>query len=267
MGRTDILPVCIKAGALGGNAPRRDLWISPLHAMYFERSYFDRKTARGAGECDGVLIEAKDLINGCSIVQTEQVDRLEYFHIELDSHDVIFAEGVLSETFIDDDSRGMFHNADEFHALYPQPRTALAQYCAPRLCEGFEVAAVRRHIAMRAGLLPSAEPRRDVTLRGQIDETGPRGIKGWAQNSEAPEVPICLDIYADDHLLGQTLANLYRADLAAAGLGSGRHAFSFALPAGFILGGASIEVRRSLDGARLAGASRASRHSRLKAAM
>ena len=41
MGRKDILPVCIKAGALGGNVPRRDLWISPHHAMYFDGAYFD----------------------------------------------------------------------------------------------------------------------------------------------------------------------------------------------------------------------------------
>ena len=58
-----------------------------------------------------MLIEAKDLINGVSIVQAERVEKVEYFHIELDSHDVIIAEGALSESFIDDDSRGMFHNA------------------------------------------------------------------------------------------------------------------------------------------------------------
>jgi hypothetical protein len=51
-------------------------------------------------------------------VQAEQAEEVEYFHIELDSHDVIIAEGALSESFLDDDSRGMFHNAQEYAALY-----------------------------------------------------------------------------------------------------------------------------------------------------
>ena len=68
----------------------------------------------------GVLVEAKDLVNDVSIVQAEQVDDVEYFHIELDTHDVILAEGALSETFVDDDSRAMFHNAHEYAALYPE---------------------------------------------------------------------------------------------------------------------------------------------------
>ena len=84
MGRKDILPICIKVDALADNVPKRDLWISPHHAMYLE----------------GVLIEAKDLVNGASVVQAERVDNVEYFHIELDTHDVILAEGALSETFL-----------------------------------------------------------------------------------------------------------------------------------------------------------------------
>jgi len=61
LGRKDILPICIKAGALDENVPRRDLWISPHHAMYL----------------DGVLVEAKDLVNDVSIAQAERVERVE----------------------------------------------------------------------------------------------------------------------------------------------------------------------------------------------
>src|ERR1700734_286615 len=136
MGRKDILPICIKAGALDDNMPKRDLWISPHHAMYLE----------------GVLIEAKDLVNDVSIVQAEQVEKVEYFHIELDSHDVIIAEGSLSETFVDDDSRGMFHNAHEYPALYPDADNAPVRYCAPRCSDGYEIETARRLIDTRARL-------------------------------------------------------------------------------------------------------------------
>jgi autotransporter-associated beta strand protein len=147
MGRKDILPVCIKAGALADGVPARDLWISPHHAMYFEND-----------GC-GVLIEAKDLVNGISIVQAQRVEKVEYFHVELEMHDVIIAEGALSETFLDDGSRGMFHNADEFRALYPH-EPVFAHYCAPRLEAGYEVEVVRQRLRLRAGPVHAGPGRR-----------------------------------------------------------------------------------------------------------
>jgi autotransporter-associated beta strand protein len=229
VGRMDILPICIKAGSLGDNVPKRDLWISPHHAMYLE----------------GVLIEAKDLVNGVSIVQAERVEKVEYFHIELETHDVIVAEGALSETFVDDDSRGMFHNADEYRELYPQAASTVARYCAPRLDEGHEVAAIRRALALRAGL--PAKQAAIGSLRGYVDRITPHVVEGWAQNADYPEAPVCLDICADGRLIGHALANRYRADLKQAGLGSGHHAFVFQPPTGALAPRSTIEVRRSLD--------------------
>jgi autotransporter passenger strand-loop-strand repeat protein len=240
LGQKQILPVCIRAGALADNVPRRDLWISPQHAMYL----------------DGVLIEAKDLINGVSIVQVERLDKVEYFHIELDTHDVIIAEGAPSETFIDDDSRRMFHNAHEYHAMYPDYARAApavaARYCAPRVEDGYEVEAVRRRIAQRAGLWRRDEGPRIGPLRGYVDLVSPQRIAGWAQNADHPEAPVCLDVFVGGQLIGQTLANRYRADLERAGLGSGRHSFEFASPATDIFDSRRVEIRRSIDGAPLA---------------
>jgi Hint domain len=204
--------------------------------MYFENE--------GNG---GVLIEAKDLVNGISIVQAEQVESVEYFHVELDTHDVIVAEGALSETFVDDDSRGMFHNAHEYRVLYPDVAVRPAQYCAPRCSEGYEVEAVRAEIDKRGGLRLSRENPRG--LRGYVDAVTTRRIAGWAQNPDYPEAPVCLDIYADGRLIGQVLANAYREDLEQAGVGSGRHGFEFTPPRGLRMSPGTIEVRRSIDGA------------------
>ena len=241
MGRKDILPICIKAGALDDDVPRRDLWISPHHAMYFKDNHLD-----------AVLIEAKDLVNGVSIVQAERVDSLEYFHIELDSHDVIIAEGALSESFIDDDSRGLFHNAHEYKELHPEAAAGLEQFCAPRREDGYEVEAARRRIALRAGLSTTSDEPRAGTLRGQVDRITTRGIEGWAQNLDNPEAPVCLDIYAGARLIGQVLANTYRGDLERAGHGSGRHSFAFTPPPGLVITPDSVHVHRSFDGALLA---------------
>jgi Hint domain/Domain of unknown function (DUF4214) len=248
MGRKGILPVCIKAGALDDNVPKRDLWISPNHAMYF-------KDERG-----GVLIEAKDLVNGVSIVQAERVEQVEYFHIELETHDVIIAEGALAESFIDDDSRGMFHNAHEYRTLYADAPAALARYCAPRLDEGYEVEAIRQRLALRAGLESRDEAARAGNLLGFVDRVTPRVIEGWAQNADHPEAPVCLDVYAGGRLIGQVLANRYREDLERAGIGGGCHSFLFTPPAGIAFAPDRVEVCRSLDGALLAyGASRLTR--------
>jgi hypothetical protein len=233
-GSKEILPICIKAGALDDKVPRRDLWISPHHAMYL----------------DGVLIEAKDLVNGVSIVQAEQVETVEYFHIELDSHDVIIAEGALSETYLDDDNRAMFHNARDYDALYQDVAAAPALYCAPRLDEGYEVEAARQRIALRAGLSRAADGERIGALRGYIDEVSRHRVAGWAQAIDHPEAPVCLDLYADGELIGQALANRYRDDLVQAGIGGGCHGFEFA--ASHDLSARIIEVRRSLDGATVA---------------
>jgi hypothetical protein len=230
MGRKDILPVCFKTGSLGDGVPKRDLWISPHHAMYLQ----------------GRLIEARDLVNDLTVTQAERVDEVEYFHIELESHDVIVAEGALSETFVDDDSRGMFNNAHEYKGLYPDAAVAEARYCAPRVRDGYEIEAVRQAIDARAGRHASRVSA--PMLRGHIDEMGAGRIAGWAQNPDYPEMPVCLDILADGQLIGQVLANRYRADLEAAGLGSGRHGFEFIPPRELGLSADAVEVRRSLDG-------------------
>ena len=126
----NVQPIRFRVGSLGQGLPRRDLLVSPKHAMVL----------------DGLLIPARCLVNGGTIAQERGFDRVDYFHVELETHDVLLAEGALSESFLDDDSRGMFHNAAEFSALYPDALSPTG-YCAPRVMSGFPLEAVRQRLA------------------------------------------------------------------------------------------------------------------------
>ena len=71
-----VWPVRVRAGAFGDGLPRRDLWLSPDHAVFV----------------DDVLIPIKRLVNGTSIEQVA-MDQITYYHVELAHHDVLLAEG------------------------------------------------------------------------------------------------------------------------------------------------------------------------------
>ncbi len=133
-----MLPIRFEAGALADGVPARDLWLSPEHALYV----------------DGVLAPARLLVNGITIRQVENIDRLEYFHIELASHDVILADCAPAETFVDCDNRGMFQNAGEFTVLYPDDLPERWKFCAPRAePASAELSAIRADLLARAEAL------------------------------------------------------------------------------------------------------------------
>jgi hypothetical protein len=134
----DYLPVKICAGALEENVPVRDLYLSPDHAILI----------------DGHLIHAKALVNGKSIVQmTEWQGDIEYYHIETENHEIIFAEGVPCETFIDNVSRQQFDNYAEYAALYPFS-TVMKELPLPRVRHRRQLpSAIATRIDQRAQVL------------------------------------------------------------------------------------------------------------------
>jgi hypothetical protein len=224
-----MLPVQIKAGAIGPGVPRRDLHVSPGHAMFV----------------DGQLVPAWRLINGKTIVQAEAVASVTYYHVDLGCHAVIFAEGAAAESFLDDGCRGQFHNADEFGRLYPDAAAMIP--LQPRLEDGFGLLAVRERLAARAGAAAAVDPI--GPLGGYVDVATSGRVTGWAQDGDSPEAPVALEISVAGVAFVCVLANGYRADLRRAGLGSGCHAFDLVLPDGV---SGPIDVRRVTDRSALA---------------
>jgi hypothetical protein len=122
-------PVRVRAGALGGGLPLRDLVLTADHALLI----------------DGLLITAGALVNGGSIDRVPLAELGESFtvyHVETEAHDVILAEGAPAESFIDYAGRQAFDNYAEYVALYgaaqviaeqPAPRIACARLLPPAL--------------------------------------------------------------------------------------------------------------------------------------
>jgi hypothetical protein len=130
----EVNPVRIRKGAFGEGQPVRDLVLSPGHAVFV----------------DGVLIPAHALINGATVVQ-EAVERVRYFHIELDAHDVLLAEGLPCESYLDDGNRTTFGNSPEFTALHGRLDPKSWEHaCAPMVAGGPQLAEVQRRLLARA---------------------------------------------------------------------------------------------------------------------
>ncbi|MEM9272159.1 MAG: Hint domain-containing protein [Cyanobacteria bacterium P01_F01_bin.143] len=97
------LPIQIKAGALGDNMPRCDLFVSPDHSILIE----------------GLLINAGAIENGVSIVKTYPT-QYTYYHIELENHALLDAEGIPAESFFPNkEDRSTYDNGAEYEKLYP----------------------------------------------------------------------------------------------------------------------------------------------------
>jgi Hint domain len=93
-----VAPICIRAGSLGPNLPNQDLRISPCHALFL----------------GDVLVQGNALVNRHSITrETRLPARFTYYHIELGTHELLIANGIPAESFVDNVSRMTFDNWDD----------------------------------------------------------------------------------------------------------------------------------------------------------
>ncbi|MGI8853622.1 MAG: Hint domain-containing protein [Methyloceanibacter sp.] len=115
--RPGLTPVKVSRFALDGRTPHADLYLSRGHSVYL----------------DGLLVPVQNLVNGLSIIENCCADALtlEYYHIDLENHAVVFAEGAPAETW-QGDKYWTFDNADEYVRLYGVPK-GMKQPFAPIL--------------------------------------------------------------------------------------------------------------------------------------
>jgi hypothetical protein len=147
--------VRVAAGAFGGGLPRRDLMLSPDHAVF-------------AG---GVLIPVRYLVNGATIEQVSAED-VTYFHIELPHHAVLFAEGLPAESYLDTGNRAAFANGGGSAQLQPEFSRQVwhADGCAELVVTGPKLVSARQRLLAHAGALGHAltlDPALHATVRGR----------------------------------------------------------------------------------------------------
>jgi hypothetical protein len=172
----NVWPVRVRAHAFGANRPRRDLLLSPDHAVF----------VRAEGQ--GVLIPIRYLCNGVSIVQ-EPAQSITYWHVELPRHGVLLAEGLPAESYLDTGNRGAFANADGPVMAHPDfARGAWERdACAPLVVAGRLLRTVHARLIARTerfGYTITDEP--DLRLMTADGELRPSWIDGEMIGFELP---------------------------------------------------------------------------------
>ncbi len=140
-------PIRIRADAFASGAPRRDLQLSPEHAVLL----------------DCGLIPVRLLVNGASILREDDCQSVTYYHVELDTHDILLAEALPAESYLDTGNRGMFENADVpliLHPTFDDPQARrVGGSCRPFVVDAAMVEPIWRRLATRAVSLGFILPR------------------------------------------------------------------------------------------------------------
>ena len=121
--------VRIRAHALGPRSPTRDLIVSDDHGMFI----------------GGVLVPAGLLANGETVVREPSAD-ITFWHVELERHAILLADGAPAESYLDTGNRRQFGNC----AIGYDPAAAIGDPCAEMVFAGERLDRIRSALPIPA---------------------------------------------------------------------------------------------------------------------
>ena len=107
---TETMPICFKKDCFSPNIPNQDLYVSPNHGIMW----------------NGNKIPAHKFLSMSlpAIFQASNIDHIEYYHLELDEHSIIVANGTATESYLEiNENRKAFKDTTSFQ---PHPLQKLS---------------------------------------------------------------------------------------------------------------------------------------------
>ena len=153
-----VAPIRIVRDAFADNIPHTDLLLSPDHAVFV----------------DGMLICIRQLVNGATIRPEPGWTAVDYYHVELDEHAILVAEGLTAESYLDTGNRGFFANSGAPLTLYPNMTaeaahpTREAGSCAPFVWDEANVQPVWQRLAERGAAIGQPVTRCTTTADADL---------------------------------------------------------------------------------------------------
>lgn len=125
----DATVIRLSAGCMGAGVPSRDLLVSDDHGILV----------------DGVLVPAGLLVNGTTILE-ERRESVVFYHVELERHAILLAEGAPAESYLDTGNRAQFGNCP---LTYDPVMAYRADACAELVVAGARLEEARASLMAR----------------------------------------------------------------------------------------------------------------------
>lgn len=144
-------PVRILKDAIAGNVPYKDLLVTPEHCLFFDNKF----------------VPARMLVNNYNIFYDYTITDYIYYHVETDTHSVIYADGMLTESYLDTGNRYSFLSPENNVILFPQQYTAKnwrEDGCAPLITDHNHIEPLFNRLLNRAQTLGLEKRIADLVL-------------------------------------------------------------------------------------------------------